>query len=181
MHYRRAKTPGATYFFTVVTFNRQHLFKSEPTIQLLRESFHTVKQRYPFDIDAIVILPDHLHCIWTLPDGDAGFSTRWRLIKSYFSRRCPADFKRKPSSSRIKKKEQAVWQRRFWEHQIRNEKDFTQHVNYIHYNPVSHGLVAAPISWPYSSFHQYVKRGDYPPAWGASDKEILLSDKAGME
>ncbi len=85
MQYRRATTPGATYVFTIVTYNRQHLFKTEQTIQLLREAFHTVKQRHPFNIDAIVVLPDHLHCIWTLPDGDADFSTRWRLIKTYFS------------------------------------------------------------------------------------------------
>lgn len=124
MQYRRATTPGATYFFTVVTYNRQHLFKTEPTIQLLRQSFLTVKQRHPFDIDAIVVLPDHLHCLWTLPEGDADFSTRWRLIKTYFSRHCPEQYKHKRSLARFKKKEQAIWQRRFWEHQIRNERDF---------------------------------------------------------
>lgn len=144
MQYRRAKTPGATYFFTVVTYNRQHLFKTDEIIQLLRQAFHTVKQRYPFEIDAIVLLPDHLHCLWTLPDADADFSTRWRLIKTYFSRYRPEDYKRQCSLARLKKKEQAIWQRRFWEHQIRDERDFRRHVDYIHYNPVSHQLVNAP-------------------------------------
>ncbi|NET32993.1 MAG: transposase [Cyanothece sp. SIO1E1] len=88
MQYRRAITPGAIYFFTVVTYNRQPLFQAPDTIQLLRQAFHTVKQHHPFDIDAIVILPDHLHCLWTLPANDANFSTRWRLIKTYFSRHC---------------------------------------------------------------------------------------------
>lgn len=111
----------------------------------LREAFHTVKQRHPFNIDAIVVLPDHLHCIWTLPNGDADFSTHWRLIKTYFSRHCLAHYKRKQSSSRQTKKEQAIWQRRFWEHQIRDEKDFSRHVDYIHYNPVSHQLTLRAI------------------------------------
>ena len=108
MQYRRATTPDATSFFTVVSYNRQRLFKTPETIQLLRQSFYTVKQRHPFDIDTIVVLPDHLHCLWTLPDEDADFSTRWRLIKTYFSRRCPNRHKRKPSVSCIKKKAQAI-------------------------------------------------------------------------
>ena len=156
MHYRRARTLGATYFFTVVTYNRQPLFNHPETVQLLRQSFHIVKQQHPFDIEAIVVLPDHLHCMWSLPAGDADFSTRWRLIKSHFTRSCPEPYKRARSLSRRHKQEQAVWQRRFWEHQIRDEKDFVRHVDYIHINPVSHGLVKAPIEWPYSSFHRLV-------------------------
>jgi putative transposase len=95
------------------------------------------------------VLPDHLHCIWTLPDNDADFSTRWRLIKTHFSRHCPEAYRRGRSATRLKKKEQAIWQRRFWEHQIRDERDFERHVDYIHFNPVSHQLVNAPRDWPY--------------------------------
>ncbi|NJN20718.1 MAG: transposase [Leptolyngbya sp. RL_3_1] len=174
MHYRRAKTPGATYFFTVVTYNRQHLFKHPETIQLLRQSFHTVKQQHSFDIEAIVVLPDHLHCLWTLPAGDANFSTRWRLIKSHFTRHCPGQYKRARSLSRRHKQEQAVWQRRFWEHQIRDEADFVRHADYIHYNPVSHGLVNAPAEWPYSSFHCFVKQGFYSHDWGKGEEIELI-------
>ncbi len=180
MQYRRAKTAGATYFFTVVTFNRQPLFKTDTTIQLLRQAFYTVKQRHPFDIDAIVLLPDHLHCIWTLPEDDADFSMRWRLIKTYFSRHCPENHKCYRSLARLKKQEQAIWQRRFWEHQIRDERDFERHVDYIHYNPVSHQLVDAPCNWPYSSFHRYVEQGVYPNNWGA-DREISFQDTVGWE
>lgn len=180
MHYRRAKTPGATYFFTVVTYNRQPLFLSDYTIALLRQAFHTVKTESPFIIDAIVILPDHLHSIWTLPDADADYSSRWRHIKARFSLRCPQAYKQSQNLSRQHKGEQAIWQRRFWEHQIRNEADFSQHVDYIHYNPVKHGLVRAPMDWPYSSFHRYIKDGAYPADWGASGA-IEFDEKIGRE
>jgi putative transposase len=144
MYYRRAKTPGATYFFTVVTHNRQPLFQHNKTVALLRQAFHTVKASSPFTIDAIVVLPDHIHSLWTLPEGDADFSSRWRRIKALFSLRCPEIYKQQQSISRQRKGEQAIWQRRFWEHQIRNEADFSQHIDYIHYNPVKHGLGDAP-------------------------------------
>ncbi|MCG8367275.1 MAG: transposase [Pseudanabaenales cyanobacterium] len=180
MQYRRAATPGAAYFFTVVAYNRQQLFKTPDTVQLLRKAFHTVKQRHAFTIDAIVILPNHLHCLWTLPPDDADFSTRWRLIKSFFSRHCPEHHKHQRSLSRLNKSEQAIWQRRFWEHQIRDKQDFERHVDYIHYNPVSHQLVKAPRDWPYSSFHRYVAQGFYPEDWGSSG-EIDLPDQVGEE
>jgi putative transposase len=167
MDYRRATTPGATYFFTVVTNQRQPIFQHLETIELLRQAFRTVKQKHPFSLDAIVVLPDHLHCIWTLPSGDADFSTRWRLIKGEFSRRCPEQYRQQRSLSRLRKGEQAIWQRRFWEHQIRDEVDFDRHVDYIHYNPVKHGLVAAPRDWAYSSFHRAVQRGYCQADWGA--------------
>lgn len=168
MHYRRTKTPGATYFFTVVTHQRQHIFREAQTIALLRTAFRTVKAKHPFTIDAIVVLPDHLHCLWTLPEEDANFSTRWRLIKSEFSRHCPDPYKRQCSKSRQSKGEQAVWQRRFWEHRIQDESDLIQHVDYIHYNPVKHGLVEAPKDWAYSSFHRFVREGVYAEDWGAN-------------
>ncbi|WP_458789442.1 REP-associated tyrosine transposase [Adonisia turfae] len=157
MQYRRFRREGGTYFFTVVAYNRQQLFETPEMVELLRASFRKVKQRHPFTIDAIVILPDHLHCLWTLPQGDANFSTRWRLIKSEFSRHCPEEYKQLRSLARYKKQEQTVWQRRFWEHLIRNEDDFARHVEYIHYNPVKHGLVQNPHDWPYSSIRLFEK------------------------
>lgn len=178
MHYRRARTPGATYFFTIVTYNRQPVFRSDETIALLRQAFHTVKAEDPFAIDAIAILPDHIHSIWTLPEGDADFSSRWRRIKARFSLRCPQAYKQ--SLSRRRKGEQTVWQRRFWEHQIRHEADFEQHVDYIHYNPVKHSLVDAPRDWPYSSFHRYVEDGIYPVDWGATEA-MEFDEKIGRE
>ena len=123
MQYRRAKTPGATYFFTVVTYQRQTIFDDAQMVDLLRQCFRRVLQRHPFVIEAMVVLREHLHCLWTLPDDDADFSMRWRLIKSEFSRRCRDDYKKNRTVSRMRKGEQAVWQRRFWEHQIRNERD----------------------------------------------------------
>lgn len=180
MYYRRAKTPGATYFFTVVTYQRQTLFHTPQTVDLLRATFRAVKTKHPFTIDAMVVLPDHLHCIWTLPQADADFSTRWRLIKSEFSRYCPGKYKRQRSNSRQSKGEQAIWQRRFWEHQIQDESDLIRHIDYIHYNPVSHGLVEAPKDWAYSSFHRFVQMGIYAEDWGANEK-MKFSGWVGKE
>ncbi|NEP03008.1 MAG: transposase [Symploca sp. SIO2E9] len=180
MQYRRATTPGATYFFTVVTYQRQKLFLTSDTIAHLRYAFQAVKTNHPFTIDAIIVLPDHLHCLWTLPPGDANFSTGWRLIKTTFSRVCPNQYKRDRNSSRQYKKEQAIWQRRFWEHQIRDEYDLKQHIDYIHYNPVHHNLVRRPRDWQYSSFHPYVERGDYDINWGAEDA-VSLEENIGHQ
>ncbi len=137
-------------------------------------------EHHPFVIDAFVLLPDHLHCMWTLPDDDQDFSKRWRLIKGSFSRRCDSRFKGVLTASRKHKQEQAIWQRRFWEHVIRDERDFTRHVEYIHYNPVKHGLVKMPREYPYSSFHRYVANGLYELEWGASG-ELKFNDSVGME
>ena len=180
MHYRRATTPGATYFFTVVTHQRQPIFNNTQTIDYLRQAFHTVKTEKPFTIDAIVILPDHIHTIWTLPKDDADFSSRWQRIKAKFSRQCPAEFQQTALPSRQRKGELAIWQRRFWEHQIRDETDLRQHIEYIHYNPVKHGLANTPKDWPYSSFHRHVKDGFYPADWGASD-EVAFDERTGYE
>ena len=149
MKYRRALSPGGTFFFTVVTCNRQKILADEPGISLLREAFRYVLDRHPFQMDACVELPDHIHAIWTLPEDDSDYSTRWRLIKSYFSRNLPDKSNTGLTVSRINKGEQSVWQRRFWEHQMRDEQDVQRHVEYIHFNPVKHGLVQAPIDWPY--------------------------------
>ncbi|MEA5619205.1 transposase [Cronbergia sp. UHCC 0137] len=180
MEYRRVKVEGGTFFFTQVTYNRRPFLCKPENIFLLRKVFRKVIQRHPFTVDAIVILPNHLHCIWTLPPGDDDFSRRWRLIKSNFTRLCHAQYKGKISPSRQLKKEQAVWQRRFWEHQIRDEFDFQQHVDYIHYNPVRHGYVMAPKDWQYSSFHRYVTQSTYTIDWGVGMK-LEFPDDVGRE
>jgi putative transposase len=167
MQYRRAQIEGGTFFFTVVTYRRAKIFAGVENIELLRQAFREVMKRHPFTMDAFVLLPDHLHCIWTLPPGDTDFSSRWRLIKGAVSRRCGDEFKRPPTPSRLKKKEQTLWQRRFWEHVIRSDEDYRRHVEYIHYNPVKHGMVKAPRDWAYSSFHRYVRQGVYDIEWGA--------------
>jgi putative transposase len=165
VQYRRAYIPGAKWFFTLILAKRQNNRLLTDNIDLLRSAFAYVKKRKPFNIDAIVILPEHLHCIWTLPSEDCDFSTRWSLLKANFSR--SIENNEKISTSRLKKRERGIWQRRFWEHVIRNENDFNRHVDYIHYNPVKHDLVHKTIDWPYSSFHQFVKMGIYPENWGS--------------
>ncbi len=180
MQYRRAIIKGGTYFFTLVTHNRERLFSLPTNVSLLRNAFWYVKQQHPFIIDAFVLLPDHLHCIWTLPSEDHNFSTRWRLIKSYFSRQCDTLSQEDVSVSRQRKQEKPIWQRRFWEHLIRDEADFQHHVEYIHYNPVKHDLVKAPMDWEYSSFHRSVRQGTYDMMWGAGD-EIIFDDNIGKE
>jgi putative transposase len=180
MQYRRATIQGGTYFFTLVTHNRQRLLCLPTNVFSLRNAFRYVMRQHPFTIDAFVLLPDHLHCIWTLPHGDRNFSTRWRLIKSYFSRQCDTLSQENLSISRQQKKERAIWQRRFWEHLIRDEVDFKNHVEYIHYNPVKHGLVQAPKDWEYSSFHRSVRQGTYDIMWGAGE-EIVFEANIGKE
>nr|WP_193198617.1 transposase [Nostoc sp. MG11] len=174
MQYRRATIEGGTYFFTLVTYKRQRLLCLPTNVSLLRNVFWYVMHQHPFIIDAFVLLPDHLHCIWTLPQGDRNFPTRWRLIKSYFSRQCITLSQENLSTSRQNKKEQGIWQRRFWEHLIRDEVDFKNHLEYIHYNPVQHGLVKAPKDWEYSSFHRSVRQGMYDITWVLS-KQLYLT------
>ena len=180
MQYRRSRAKGAAFFFTVVTHGRRRFLCDEANIKLIREAFQHVITRHPFTVDAFVLLPDHLHCIWTLPENDADFSMRWRQIKSYFSRKCHAEFKGGQSDARLLKSEQVIWQHRFWEHQIRDDGDFAKHVEYIHYNPVKHGLVNSPKAWPHSTFHRFVKQGIYPDDWGA-DKAIDFDKSVGNE
>jgi len=188
MRYRRTQVQGGTYFFTVVTYQRIKIFNRPDNAALLRQAIEKVRKSHPFRIDASVLLPEHFHCIWTLPQGDADFSTRWRLIKSYFSRkfsrvgwveeRNPTD--KTISASRLKKNEKAIWQRRFWEHLIRDEQDFKHHVEYIHYNPVKHGWVKSPKDWAFSSFHRYVNNGFYDLEWGAG-LELEFESTIGYE
>ena len=164
--YVRAFVPGGTYFFTVTVFDRSRPLLTAH-IDDLREVFAAARRRRPFVIDAIVVLPDHLHCVWTLPDGDADFPARWHDIKA---RRIPRD--ESLSARRLAKGERGIWQRRYWEHLIRDERDFERHVDYIHYNPVKHGHAPRAADWPHSSFRRYVRRGVYPPDW-AADGDVL--------
>jgi putative transposase len=165
--YRRALVAGGTFFFTVVTFQRQRFLTDPQCLPILRESIAEARQRLPFTVDAWVLLPDHMHCIWTLPPEEADFSKRWGLIKAIFSKRItPFHHKeRLQTASRTKNRETTIRQRRFWEHLIRDEVDFQRQVDYIHYNPVKHGLVDKVKDWPYSTFHRYVKAGVYPANW----------------
>jgi putative transposase len=164
--YIRAFVPGGTFFFTVTLLERRRKLLTE-NIGHLREVFKAARRRRPFATEAIVILPDHLHCIWTLPDGDADFSTRWHDIKARFAAQIPGG--ERLSARRLKKGERGIWQRRFWEHVIRNELDYERHVDYIHYNPVKHGHVTRVADWPFSSFQRYVERGIYDLDWAADD------------
>ncbi|MGB8400770.1 REP-associated tyrosine transposase [Bradyrhizobium sp.] len=160
--YRRNFIAGGSFFFTVNLAERRLRLLTEH-IDELRAAFRDVRRQHSFAIDAMVVLPDHLHAAWTLPEGDADFATRWRLIKSGFSRRLPAG--ERISGSRAAKGERGIWQRRYWEHTIRDGGDFARHIDYIHINPVKHGLVARVADWPYSSFHRMMKLGVYPEDW----------------
>jgi putative transposase len=167
-NYRRNFVPGGGYFFTVNLADRRLRLLTDH-VALLRAAFRETRAGHPFSIEAIVILPDHLHAIWTLPDGDADFSSRWRLVKSTFSRGLA--YGERISSSRVGKGERGIWQRRFWEHTLRDESDFARHVDYIHFNPVKHGHVRRVSDWPYSSFHRMVRLGVYPEDWGGTIDE----------
>jgi len=149
--YIRAFVPGGTFFFTVNLLERRRKLLTE-NIDKLPEVFKAARRRRPFTIEAIVILPDHLHCIWTLPSGEADFSTRWHDIKARFAAQIPK--RERLSARRLQKGERGIWQRRFWEHVIRDESDYERHADYIHYNPVKHGHVKRVAAWPYSSFHR---------------------------
>ena len=164
--YRRNFVTGASFFFTVNLDDRRSRLLTDH-IGPLRAAFRYVRARHPFAIDAIVVLPDHLHAIWTLPHGDADFATRWRLIKTAFSRSVAPGERRSPS--REVKGERGIWQRRYWEHTLRDEGDFERHCDYIHFNPVKHGHAETAREWSYSSFQRFVKLGVYPMDWAAGE------------
>ena len=163
MRYRRVRETGATYFFTLNLAECKHTLLTD-NADILRTTMQDVRRKHPFRIDALVILPDHLHAIWTLPPGDADFATRWMLIKSGFSRHLVPGEQR--NASRISKGEQGIWQRRYWEHLIRDEEDYMRHVDYIHFNPVKHGHVKRAVDWKYSSIHRYIRTRTLPRDWG---------------
>ncbi len=173
--YRRYRVPGGTYFFTVNLLERR-LDLLVRHIDDLREAVRATKRERPFHIDAWVVLPDHMHCVWTLPPGDDDFSNRWKNIKIRFVQKLPRTERR--SSVRIAKGERAIWQRRFWEHLIRDENDYMRHVDYVHWNPMKHGLVTKIKDWPYSSFHRYAREGLYPDNWlGALDSRLDITKR----
>jgi putative transposase len=156
--------PGATFFFTVALADRRCTALIDH-MSILRRAFRKARSERPFYIDAIVILPDHLHAIFTLPDSDADFSHRWRRIKTVFTQgviNAGEALDRRDGTGRI------LWQRRFWEHTIRGDADFSRHVDYIHHNPIKHGLAPSPSDWPYSSLHRFIRQGIVPPDWGGA-------------
>lgn len=161
--YRRNRVPGGTYFFTVNLLDRRSCLLTE-RIESLREVVRKVRQAKPFHIDAWVVLPDHMHCIWTLPEGDSDYPARWKAIKIAFAKTIPRS--ELLSDTRLNRGERAIWQRRYWEHTIRDERDYAAHMDYIHFNPVKHGHVARVADWPYSSFYRLVEAGVYVPDWG---------------
>ena len=167
MRYRRTKVAGGTYFFTVNLADRSRRLLTEH-IDLLRNSVKRVKYRHPFESVAWVVLPEHLHAVWTLPPGDADFSTRWLLIKAAFSRGIPRE-DHVPVAP-LRKGERGIWQHRFWEHFVRDEDDLHRHIDYVHFNPVKHGYAERAGLWPYSSIHRYIRQGVLAPDWaGASN------------
>mgnify|MGYP006289914027 FL=1 len=168
MRYRRVLIAGASFFFTVNLADRSARLLVE-RIADLREVVGDVRRAHPFEIVAWVVLPDHLHAVWTLPDGDADYARRWGLIKAGFSRRIPKA--ERIRSSRARKGERGIWQRRFWEHLIRDDRDLARHVDYIHYNPVKHGFVDRAFDWPYSTFHRDLRRGNVTEDWGVRDDD----------
>jgi len=170
--YIRAKIEGGTFFFTVTLADRSSNLLLQHIV-LLRQAYRSTRDHHPFETIAICILPDHLHAIWRLPGDDANFSLRWNLIKGGFSRTLPNITPRSPS--KIAKREKGIWQRRYWEHVIRNNEDLERHINYIHFNPVKHGLVTRVCDWPHSSFHRYVARDVLPADWGGDMRDIAGS------
>ena len=168
-YYRRAGVAGGTYFFTAVTHGRQAILTNDDVRAALRDAIDLVRKRQPFRIDGWVLLPDHMHTIWTLPEGDANFSERWRRIKRHIAVACPAYSRPELlTQRRIAKGQSSLWQNRFWEHLIRDEADLRSHLDYLHGNPLKHGLVQRVADWPWSSFHRYLRHGLYPEDWGGS-------------
>ncbi len=170
-NYRRNFVPGGTYFFTAVVHQRYHLFDSALARQLLREAILSVRLDRPFNLFAICLLPNHLHTVWVMPPGDSDYPTRWRKIKEVFTTPWleSGGWEGEVSASRKKKGERGIWQRRYWEHTVRDETDLARCVDYTHWNPRKHGLVSRVRDWPYSSFHRFVEQGEYELDWGGTD------------
>ena len=168
-NYIRARAAGATYFFTLTLPDRgaRHLVDH---VAELRACMRAVKERHPFDIEAMVVLPEHLHALWRLPEDDGDYSTRWMLLKQSFTRRLGelGVLPEETTEPRGRHGERSVWQTRFWEHQVQDDIDFARHVDYIHFNPVKHGWVLRAQDWPYSSLHRFVREGKLPADWGIS-------------
>jgi len=164
-NFKRIYLPNRSYFFTLVTADRQPLFAEKNNIQLLNAAFHYVQARKPYRTEAICILPDHLHCIWTLQH-DCNYSIRWQMIKTHFSRRYRNQYP--------ELKQKKIWQPRYWEHTIRDQKDFDKHFDYIHYNPVKHSLVKSVKDWQFSSFTKFHGQGFYDDDWGSAEPGSIV-------
>ena len=176
--YRRYRVPGGTYFFTINLLNRSSDLLTRH-IEALRDSVRRTRIERPFHIDAWVVLPEHIHCVITLPPGDNDFSNRIKAIKIRFVRALEPDEWRSPV--RVAKGERGIWQRRFWEHAIRDDNDYARHMDYVHYNPVKHGHAASVAAWPYSTFHHWVKAGVYSANWGGGETgDIATGERPSM-
>ena|SRR5579872_128598 len=169
--YRRNYVPGGTYFFTVITHRRRRILTTDLGRQCLRRAIDDVRKSYPFEIVAIVLLPDHCHTIWSLPRGDANYALRWMRLKEQFTRNWlqGGGTDAVQSSSRSQKRHRGIWQKRYWEHTVRDEDDLERCVDYVHWNPRRHELAPRVRDWPWSSFHRYVRAGQYTANWGATD------------
>ena len=176
--YTRLKTAGACYFFTVVTYNRRKILCLPEVREALRYAINTVRQTMPFDIIAWVLLPEHLHCIWKLPAKDDNYSIRWAKIKTIVTKQCKHLAASKVTITQARKREVGLWQSRFWEHQIRDDRDLENHLNYIHYNPVKHGYCQVAGQWQYSTLQRYIRQGKYSEHWGQG---LVLPDNIGHE
>ncbi len=176
--YRRYFVPGGTYFFTVVAQNRAEIFAQESARRILGDKMRECLRQWPFTVNAMVLLPEHLHTMWTLPPGDAAYPRRWGWIKKEFTKEWIASGGEQQSISveRQERGDRGVWQPRYWEHTIKDEHDFERHFDYLHYNPVKHGRATCPKNWPHSSFHRWVECGVYERDWGCLERGILKFD-----
>jgi putative transposase len=177
VRYRRNFIAGGTFFFTLTLADRTSRALVDH-VEALRAAMRRIRRSRPFEVDAVVVLPDHLHIVMTLPSADADYTNRWRLIKRGFT---DALMKSGILVARHRNGEAALWQRRFWEHTIRDDEDFERHIDYVHFNPVKHGLVSRVCDWPYSSFHRYVRQGMLTADWAgdASDLGANFGERAG--
>jgi putative transposase len=177
--YRRIWEPGGTYFFTVVTFDRQPILTNPKCRAILRKAWKDVQTKHPFETIAVCLLPDHLHTIWRLPKGDSNYPMRWNEIKRRFTHEYmrQVDARCDRNESHLKRREQAIWQRRYWEHTFYDEDDLNAHIDYIHINPMKHGLVKRVADWPWSSFHRYLRMGVYSVDWGGN-VDCVIKDRS---
>ena len=173
-NYRRHHVAGGCYFFTINLLERHKNQLLIQHINILRQVVKQIRLKFPFHIDGWVVLPEHMHCIWTLPEGDDDYATRIRLIKTLFSKQIPKAERR--SAVRQRRCERGIWQRRYWEHVIRDENDYIRHMDYLHFNPVKHGHVKQVKDWPYSTFRHLVNKGVYPENWAGSDIDINVGE-----
>ncbi|MGR8980108.1 MAG: REP-associated tyrosine transposase [Gammaproteobacteria bacterium] len=179
--YRRCYVPGGSYFFTVVTERRAGILANDLAQGCLREAIRHCRQRLPFHVDALVLMPDHLHIIWTMPPDDYDYSKRWGIIKKYFTQTWLNldGTEQSVTASNLRYRRRGIWQRQFWEHALRDERDYQTHFDYLHFNPVKHGLVNNVREWPYSSFHYWVRKGVYTDCWGSTIEDY--ANLAGIQ